>query len=541
MMSQMAGDLPPRTNVLGVGVHPINMEQAVDAIRGWIRRGEKHYVCLAPIHNILACQDDTDLKSLFNHSGLTTPDGMPLVWICRARGYKQAGRVYGPDLMAAVCQSTAASGERHFLLGGHPGVSERVRTALQADYPDLNIVGTFSPPFGPGDPDSEEQTLVAINGVSPDIVWVALGSPRQERWMADHLDEIDAHALIGVGAAFDFLSGRKRQAPRWIQRSGFEWLFRLVNEPRRLWRRYLRYPLFAVLFAAQLLGLKRYDLPTEPAAAPEVPEPPSTRRPGEAPSPRPLDQVPTAKIFGVQISALNVAELHQIVAIAVQTNTKALLPNVNAHGLNLAYNAPWLRDFLNQSTAVFPDGSGALFAARIQGGRFEERVTYADWMWELAGFCAGRGFSLYFLGGHEGVAAQAAANLSQRYPRLQVLGTHHGYFDKTIGSIENETVLAEINRLRPDVVVVGLGMPLQEHWFMENWNRLDVHVGLTAGAAFDYVSGRLRRPPKILADHGLEWLGRLLIEPRRLWKRYLVGIPLFVWRVVRQRFWGFPD
>ncbi len=521
--------------MLGVGVHPINMGQALDAIDRWIARGEKHYVCLTPIHSILACQDDPDMKRVFNQSGLTTPDGMPLVWISRASGHHQANRVYGPDVMRSVSQRSVALGYRHFLLGGHPGVPERVQEVLESDYPGIQVVGRLSPAFGEMNGEQDAELVVEINAASPDIVWVALGSPRQEKWMAEHVQALNAHVLIGVGAAFDFLSGRKPHAPRWIQRSGLEWLFRLASEPRRLWRRYLRYPIFTVMYAAQLLGLKRYVMIGAGSPSSEVPNDPRPSLPGQTSTAGPVGRLARADIFGVQISALTVADLHQIIAAAVETNTRALLPNVNAHALNLAYETPWLRDFFNQSTAVFPDGSGALFAARVQGGRFQERVTYADWMWDLARFCAERGFSLYFLGGRDGVAAEAADTLRGRFPDLRVAGTHEGYFDKSSQSPENAAVLAEINRLQPDVLIVGFGMPLQERWLKDNWGRLDVRVGLTGGAVFDYMSGRLRRPPRFLADHGLEWFGRLLIEPGRLWRRYLLGIPQFTWRVVLQR------
>jgi N-acetylglucosaminyldiphosphoundecaprenol N-acetyl-beta-D-mannosaminyltransferase len=252
--------LPERMNILGVGVHPINMDQALVAIERWIEHREKHYVCLAPIHNVLACQDDPELKRIFNQSGLTTPDGMPLVWMAWAKGYRRADRVYGPDLMESLCRRSVGPGYRHFLLGGHPGVAQQVEALLERRFPGLRVVGTLSPPFSPMTGDREAEMLATINAASPDIVWVALGSPRQEHWMADCIASLDATVLIGVGAAFDFLSGRKRQAPRWMQRSGLEWLFRLASEPRRLWRRYLRYPIFFLLLGAQLVGLRRFEL-----------------------------------------------------------------------------------------------------------------------------------------------------------------------------------------------------------------------------------------------------------------------------------------
>jgi N-acetylglucosaminyldiphosphoundecaprenol N-acetyl-beta-D-mannosaminyltransferase len=182
--------------------------------------------------------------------------------------------------------------------------------------------------------------------------------------------------------------------------------------------------------------------------------------------------------------------------------------NVNAHCLNLCYEDPELRGFMNGAEVVFCDGAGVMLAARIQGRLIPQRITYADWIWQLADFAAAQGFSLY------------------------LLGARHGYFDRGAGSA---AVVREINAATPDILLVGLGMPLQERWLMENWQRLDVRVALTGGAVFDYASGRSRRGPRLLRDNGFEWLARLLAEPRRLWRRYLLGNPLFLLRVLRQR------
>lgn len=522
--------------MLGVGVDPVNLEQALADFNRWIEDRQPHYVCLAPVHNILACQDDPLLKRVFNRSDLTTPDGMPLVWIARASGYSDADRVYGPELLLEACRHGVAHGHRHYFYGAGEGVAAELVAKLEREIPGLQVAGFRAPPFRPLSADEEEAEVARIRAADPDIVWVALGSPRQERWMAENVARIGAPVLIGVGAAFDFVSGRKPWAPRWIQRSGFEWLFRLATEPRRLWRRYLRYPLFVFLYTAQVVGLKRFPLETGIEAAGSLSSGGSTDDVEAVDAvARQVDSAPpTADILGVRVLALSVESLHAMIAAAIETDGRSLLPNVNAHALNLAYEQPWLRRFFNQADAVFPDGSGALFAARFQERAFRERITYADWMWDLAEMCARGGYSLYFLGGRPGVAASAAKALQVRNPDLRIVGTHHGYFEKSMDSIDNQAVVDEINRLRPDILLVGMGMPLQERWLDENWEQLEVHVGLTAGAAFDYVSGRLRRPPRFLTDHGLEWLGRLLIEPRRLWRRYVLGIPKYSWRVLRQ-------
>lgn len=249
--------MQPRCDILGVKISTVNLPQAIATIDRWITTCQANYVCVTPVHSVMDCYHQPDLKPIFNNSGMTTPDGMPIVWLLRGHGYNHVDRVYGPDLMREICKQSMQKGYRHFLYGGATGVPEKLATILQRDYPGLTIVGTYSPPFRALTA-AEDQTIIAqINSTKPDIVWVGLGSPKQERWMAAHVGQIEGATLIGVGAAFDFLSGAKKQAPRWIQRSGFEWLFRLLSEPRRLWRRYLvNNSLFVLLITAQLLGRK---------------------------------------------------------------------------------------------------------------------------------------------------------------------------------------------------------------------------------------------------------------------------------------------
>jgi N-acetylglucosaminyldiphosphoundecaprenol N-acetyl-beta-D-mannosaminyltransferase len=242
------------------------------------------------------------------------------------------------------------------------------------------------------------------------------------------------------------------------------------------------------------------------------------------------------QILNVNISPITVDELHCLIKKIIGTPRKAVVLHVNAQMLNLAFKRPWLIQFINKSELVFCDGAGVILAGLILGFHIPQRITYADWMWQLAEFSMQNGFSLFFLGGQPGIAEKAAARLKERFHELKIAGFHHGFFDKSKGSLENEAVIDEINALQPDILIVGLGMPLQEQWLMENWERLDARVTLTGGAVFDYISGELRRAPRWMTDHGLEWLGRLIIEPRRLWKRYLVGNPLFLWRVLLQRF-----
>jgi N-acetylglucosaminyldiphosphoundecaprenol N-acetyl-beta-D-mannosaminyltransferase len=245
----------PRVNILGVGVSAIDTIMALHTIDDWIARCDPHYVCVTTVHGVMESRRDPALQQIHNRAGMVTPDGMPLVWLCRLMGFGYVERVYGPDLLLAVCQGSVEKGYRHFFYGGVPGVAEILATRLQARFPGLQVAGVDAPPFRPLRPAEDQAAVEHINAARPDIVWVGISTPKQERWMAAHIGRVVAPVLIGVGAAFDFHAGLKTQAPRWVQRSGLEWLFRLAMEPRRLWRRYLiNNPWFLWLILHQLVG-----------------------------------------------------------------------------------------------------------------------------------------------------------------------------------------------------------------------------------------------------------------------------------------------
>lgn len=251
-----------RVNILGVGISAITLQQAVDRIAYWIDNQERQYVCVCTVHTVMECRRDERMRSAVNRAGLATPDGMPLVWLSRWwQKQAQVERVYGPDLMLALCQYSVERGYTHYFYGGAAGVPELLAQKLSRRFPGLKVAGAYSPPFRPLTSAEDTEIIEQINQAAPDVVWVGLGTPKQDLWMAAHRDSLTAPVLIGVGAAFDFHTGRIPQASRWMQRSGLEWLFRLWHEPRRLWLRYLVYnPLFIVLVAAQVLKLRRYSL-----------------------------------------------------------------------------------------------------------------------------------------------------------------------------------------------------------------------------------------------------------------------------------------
>src|SRR5712692_6523287 len=247
--------------VLGVRVDAVQIPDAVRRMEDWIARRERcRYIAVTGMHGVTEAQHDSEFKTILNSAGLVVPDGMPLVWIGRRHRFDLPRRVYGPELFATFCEQTAIKGYRHFFYGGAPGVAEELASRFVSRFSGVVVAGTYSPPFRTLTREEDREIIHAIEGAQADIVWVGLSTPKQERWMVEHRDRLNVPVLVGVGAAFDFHTGRIAQAPAWMGDHGLEWLFRLSVEPRRLWRRYLlNGPQFAFLLALELLGLRRFD------------------------------------------------------------------------------------------------------------------------------------------------------------------------------------------------------------------------------------------------------------------------------------------
>jgi N-acetylglucosaminyldiphosphoundecaprenol N-acetyl-beta-D-mannosaminyltransferase len=247
--------------VLGVGISAINLAQATAAIDDALQRRRKGYICFAGVHPVMEARSDLELKRLYNRSFLTAPDGMPMVWLSRLHGARHVSRVYGPDLMAEIFRLSTQRRYRHFFYGGTDGVANAMRAQTEAHFPGVHIAGTFEPPFRALTTTEEQQLIEQVRASKPDIMWVGLGSPKQDRFMAEMLPKLDVTLMAGVGAAFNFFTGRVPQAPGWMQRSGLEWFYRCVHEPRVRRRYFSSVPRFVLAALGQSLRLKHYDLP----------------------------------------------------------------------------------------------------------------------------------------------------------------------------------------------------------------------------------------------------------------------------------------
>ena len=256
-MSKHVKELESRY-ILNMRVDATNYADAVNRVLGWASRGESRYVCCANVHSVMESFDSPQLRRCFNTADLVTSDGMPLVWALRRLGVGDATRVYGPDLVPAVLQAADREGLRVGFYGGKNTALDLLLKTTERDYPGLVGYG-FSPPFRELTPQEDEMVVERINASGVQILFIGLGCPKQEKWMADHKHRIRA-VMLGVGAAFDFLTGQKAQAPRLLQSAGLEWLFRLCVEPKRLWKRYLKHnPRFVAHFAAQLMSPKHLN------------------------------------------------------------------------------------------------------------------------------------------------------------------------------------------------------------------------------------------------------------------------------------------
>ena len=264
--------IPPKKVVVGVGISMTDYNSATASVAQLIQRNRidperpGQYVCVTSVHGIITAHEDEQFRDILNDGTIVTPDGMPVVWAMRSFGARNQQRVYGPTLMLHVCESAARLGHRIFLYGTRPSTLTALSQNLKANFPSLQIAGAYAPPFRPLTPEEDAECVKAIHDSGADLIFVGLSTPKQERWMVAHRETLAGTVMIGVGAAFDFHAKQLRQAPAWMQRSGLEWLFRLICEPARLWRRYLlTTPRFLPLWGLQKLGIIRYAQPRSTA------------------------------------------------------------------------------------------------------------------------------------------------------------------------------------------------------------------------------------------------------------------------------------
>jgi len=247
--------------MLGVGISVINMDDALELSDRQIRSGEQGYICVTDVHTVIEAQSDESFRRILNNSFITTPDGMPLVWVGQLQGHRRISRVYGPDYLIEMCRVSPRRGYRHFFFGGGPGVAGRLARNLTKRFPGLEVVGTYTPPFRSLSSSEEKELEGMVQQAKPDVFWVGIGSPKQERFMAQYCGRLQVSLMVGVGAAFDIHAGLVKEAPQWMKSLGLQWVHRLIQEPGRLWKRYaVCVPSFVWGISLQLLGVRNVNV-----------------------------------------------------------------------------------------------------------------------------------------------------------------------------------------------------------------------------------------------------------------------------------------
>ena len=250
--------LRPAAHVLGIEVDAINLKQACKQVAELLAQRNKGYVCVAGVHGVMEAQSNQELFAAYANSEMTIPDGMPLVWVGHSQGHAEMRRVTGPDLMLEIFRRPQFANVTHYLYGGQAGIAEELREKLVAQFPWVRIVGVATPPFCEVIDREQPDFIEAVDRLRPDIIWLGISCPKQEIFMARHLPHIQSALMFGVGAAFDYHTGRIRDCSEWIKRAGLQWLHRLMQDPRRLWRRYLRtHPAFVWRIGRQLIRDRR--------------------------------------------------------------------------------------------------------------------------------------------------------------------------------------------------------------------------------------------------------------------------------------------
>lgn len=520
--------------ILGIRISLLGVTELLEHIGAFIRLGRRATIASGNAHSLNIAGRCLWFRRFLIRADLIRLDGAGLQLAAWLLGRETAARNTWADFAWKLAEYAATNGFKLFFFGGEPGVAQAAAQRLRERCSELQIAGIQHGYIDLHANCKDSRELVErINAVQPDILIVGLGMPRQEAWLTHHRASLAVPVAMTAGAVFDYVSGRVRRAPFWMQQTGLEWAYRLIQDPRRMWKRYLYgNPVFLMhVLAERIVGRHRFEkadrqFESVPAVLEMASHPIAVSR---------------RNVMGLPLDFFTAETLLARIIQLARTRQKSILANVNMHALNIAHATPWFRTFIAEATHVFCDGYAAILTARWQHGRSPCRLTYADWFPVMAAAAAKAEVSIYLLGAPPGIAERANAQLQLIAPGLRVVGTHHGFFDKTPGSRANTAVLARIRQAEPDLLLVGFGMPLQEKWIQQNRDRIDATVILPCGAAIEYLAGEIRRAPGWMTEHGLEWLGRMFIQPRRLFRRYTTGVPTFFWHLVKwQRQRGTP-
>lgn len=507
----------------GVQLLDTDLPSAVASIEAAARLGHAQGLHLCNAYTLTLALRRDDYRSMLEHeNSVNLPDGTPVTWFYRLATQRVArGPVRGPSLMKAVLDKTTL---RHFLLGGSPEVLRDLEAVIRDRFRSAQLVGSHAPPFREPGPDDLDDFVRRIKESRAEVVWVGLGTPRQDRVIAELVGRVDA-VLVGVGAAFDFISGHKSEAPVLLQSSGLEWAYRLVHEPRRLWRRYLfGNTLFVAHGARQVFSARR--------AGPALATVTTT-----APASTGVGAVPRVPVGAASVHCIDEPGVLRLISDTAQHGDDHpwLVVTPNIQHVALLEVDKGFRSAYDRADLVLADGWPVVRAVRLLSGYRLQRITGADLLPALCERAAALALRVGIVGGLHGAAGEAASRLGSRYPGLQVelvLEPELG-FDRRPDRVR--AVVRQVAAAELDLLFLAVGTPKQEIFAAAHLEGMGARVTLCVGAAVDFAAGRQRRAPQALRRAGLEWAFRALHEPRRLLPRYARSAPVFLRAVRRSR------
>ncbi len=490
-----------RMRFLNTHVDNLTMAEAVEEAKKLVQKGGKSYVVTPNVDHIVKIEHDHLFREIYEGADLILTDGKPLIWMSRLLGTPIKEKISGSDYFPEVCRMAAREGMSIFLLGAAEGVAQKAAVNLMKKYKHLRIAGVYSPSYT-FENDAEEiaDIIHKINKAKPDILCIGLGTPKQEKFYYKYKDLLHVPLTLHIGATIDFDAGVVKRAPRWISYAGMEWLYRLLKEPRRLYRRYLLDDL--EIFPIFWKYRKRTGF--------VMPE--------------------SCNILGVDIAVTNMKSVCYYLTKNLERIRGEYVCVSNVHTTVMAYNDASYREVQNNAVIAVPDGKPLSLICRIRGYKAAQRVAGPDLMPEILRMSEKEGYSHFFYGSTEATLGFLEKNIRRRYPKLKIAGVYSPPFRKMTKE-EDEQIVNMINETKPDFVWVGLGAPKQERWMYEHRGKINA-VMLGVGAAFDFHAGTSKRAPKWMQEFYLEWLYRLIQDPKRLLKRYMFSNAQFIWLIL---------
>ncbi len=476
-----------RVHVAGVPVDNLDMDEALGVIESFVASRTPHMGVAINPEKIIKAKQDRTLEKVLRTSDLNFCDGIGIMWASRLFYHERMkSRVTGVDLFLRLLDLANDRGWRLFLLGSRSDVLSTVVAIVGERYPGLIVAGSHDGYFS----ETDEPGLVSeIAGSRADIMFVGMGSPKQEKFLAANLSAMGVPFAMGVGGSYNVLSGEFKRAPARVQRLGLEWLYRFVLDPKRL-PRILSLPRFVSIVVRS-----------------------------------PRKHVDEIDFFGIAISNRDMDDLLVTADGFVKSGQPHLVVTLNGEMTARAFRDAEFLEIVQHADLVVADGVGIVWGARMLGSRIENRIPGIEFSSSLLALAERKGYRVYFLGAKSEIVERAASSVLARYPNLQVAGFHSGYFD----SAEEADMIHRIQEARVDILLVGMGGGAQEKWI---WHHRDmgIPVAIGVGGTFDVWSGSVRRAPRLVQKTGTEWLYRLVVQPSRV--RRVGSIFYFMFRVL---------